>query len=144
MTPPYNCRHCQTLGNRISFDSSLLPSRSQATQEVCSAACAYIAKKHMTALKWFDYFAAPWNIESDKDQSEDKESDAGADLIPGPNKIGGITEGYPSEVNKKPSANMDKDTSEKHFSGADEEDADLSVCKDNGQLDGHNEDLKNW
>jgi hypothetical protein len=112
------------------FSNPLPTTRNQVKQDTCDAACAEIVKNHMTELELLDTIAGPWNTKPDEDQSKDKDSNDGADGIPDPNGISGISEGDLSAVNNEPLSNMDEDMSDKYFSGTDEEDANRSTRKD--------------
>ena len=71
----------------------------------------------MVVLERLDVIASPWDNVADKEQSEDKDSDASTEIIPGSNGISGILEGHPSPVNDAPPANMDEAMSDKFFAG---------------------------
>ena len=56
----------------------------------------------MTELICLDIITGPWNNEAGEDQSEDKDSNDGEDIIPDPNKISGIPQEYQATVNGDP------------------------------------------
>ena len=74
-----------------------------------------------------DTIAGLWDSKPAEDQSEDEDSEAGVDVIPGSNGSSGMPEGYQSPVNNAPPANMDEDMPDEFLLGVGEEDAHISV-----------------
>jgi hypothetical protein len=86
-----------------------------------------------------DNYTASWNNDPNGYQSEDGDEDVNdgpGDAPPGPNVIGGIPKGEPSETDKEPSVNMDEDTPDKFSSSTGEEDTEFSTNNDNCQIEG--------
>ena len=76
-------------------------------------------------MEYMDNYVVPWNKKLDIYQSEDEDSDAGAEDgpdndPPDPNEINRIPEGDQSEADKEHPTNMEEDTQGDLLAGPDE------------------------